>query len=235
MQLKAIKQITGVIRLRSGLHIGAGRDTVEIGGLDQPIIKNPVTGAPYIPGSSLKGKMRSLLETSIFASNPATSASILAGKPCECGKKGCPACTLFGSHKAPQNCDSELGPTRILVRDANLTPESEKLFKNGRLPMEIKYENTINRVQGVAANPRPLERVPAGTTFALTIALKVFDSDMENGAHKKLLGHVWQGLKLIEMDALGGGGSRGNGQVSFENLQMDGASVDWDKVAVFEK
>ncbi len=101
--------------------------------------------------------------------------------------------------------------------------------------MEIKYENTINRVQGVAANPRPLERVPAGTTFALTIALKVFDSDMENGAHKKLLGHVWQGLKLIEMDALGGGGSRGNGQVSFENLQMDGASVDWDKVAVFEK
>lgn len=231
MQLKTIRQITGIIRLRSGLHIGAGKDTVEIGGLDQPIIKHPVTGAPYIPGSSLKGKMRALLETSIFADNPETSASILAGKPCECGKKDCPACTLFGSHQAPQKCDSDLGPTRILVRDANLTPESEEQFKNGRLPMEIKYENIINRVQGVAQHPRPLERVPAGTSFVLTIALKVFDIDTD----KNLLKHVWQGLKLIEMDALGGGGSRGNGQVSFEQLQIDGESVDLSAVAVFEK
>ena len=229
MQLKAIRQITGVIHLRSGLHIGAGKDTVEIGGLDQPIIKHPVSGAPYIPGSSLKGKMRALLETSIFSANPDTRTSVLAGKPCECGKKGCPACTLFGSHNAPQKCDPDLGPTRILVRDANLTPECEEQFKNGRLPMEIKYENIINRVQGVAEHPRPLERVPAGTAFVLNIALKVYDGDRA----EDLLQHVWQGLKLIEMDALGGGGSRGNGQVRFGELQVDGEAVDLDKVAVF--
>ena len=239
MQLKAIKQITGIIRLRSGLHIGAGKDTVEIGGLDQPIIKHPVTGAPYIPGSSLKGKMRALLETSVFFQNPGTNASILGldktgkvnGEPCGCGKKDCPACTLFGAHKAPKECDPDLGPTRILVRDANLTQESEEQFKSGRLPMEVKYENIINRIQGVAEHPRPLERVPAGTSFTLTIALKVFDTDVES----ELLKHVWQGLKLIEMDALGGGGSRGSGQVSFEDLQLDGMPVDLHAVAVFEK
>ncbi len=232
MQLTAIKQITGIIRLVSGLHIGAGKDSVEIGGLDQPIIKHPITGAPYIPGSSLKGKMRALLETSVFFDNPKTQQSVLAGKPCECGEKDCPACTLFGSHQAPQKCDPDLGPTRILVRDANLTPESEEQFKNGRLPMEIKYENIINRVQGVAEHPRPLERIPAGTTFVLDIALKVFDGDEV----EKLLEYVWQGLKLIEMDALGGGGSRGNGQVRFEELKLDGEPVPpLDTVAIFDK
>ena len=97
--------------------------------------------------------------------------------------------------------------------------------------MEVKYENIINRIQGVAEHPRPLERVPAGTSFTLTIALKVFDNDVES----ELLKHVWQGLKLIEMDALGGGGSRGSGQVSFEDLQLDGMPVDLHAVAVFEK
>lgn len=230
MQLIAIKQITGTILLRSGLHIGAGRDTVEIGGLDQPIIKHPVSGAPYIPGSSLKGKMRALLETSIFFTRPDTQKSVLEGKPCECGRKDCPVCTLFGSHQAPKDCDPDLGPTRILVRDANLTPECEEQFKNGRLPMEVKYENIINRVQGVAEHPRPLERIPAGTAFVLSMALKVFDGDKA----EELLQHVWQGLKLVEMDALGGGGSRGNGQVRFEELKLDGEAVDLDKVAVFD-
>lgn len=231
MQLTTIRQITGIIRLRSGLHIGAGRDTVEIGGLDQPIIKHPITGAPYIPGSSLKGKMRALLETSIFFKNQGTQDSVLKGKPCECGKKDCPACTLFGSHQAPQKCDPDLGPTRILVRDANLTPEYEEHFKNGRLPMEIKYENIINRVQGVAEHPRPLERIPAGTEFILSMALKVYDGDRA----EELLRHVWQGLKLVEMDALGGGGSRGSGQVRFEDLRLDGEAVDLETVAVFER
>ena len=228
MQLINIKKIKGTIRLLSGLHVGAGKDSVEIGGLDQPIIKHPITGSPYIPGSSLKGKMRALLETSIFFANQNTRDSVLKGKPCECGQKGCPACTLFGSHKAPKDYDPQLGPTRLLVRDAYLTDDCEKQFKNGRLPMEIKYESTIDRVQGTAT-PRPLERIPAGTTFVLNIALKVFDGDEAD----ELLQHVWQGLKLVEMDALGGGGSRGNGQVRFEQLQLDGKAVDLDTVAIF--
>ena len=90
MRLIAIKEIHARIRLRSGLHIGAGKDNVEIGGLDQPIIKNPLTNEPYIPGSSLRGKMRSMLETSVLMKNPDTAKAVKAGKPCGCGKPGCP-------------------------------------------------------------------------------------------------------------------------------------------------
>lgn len=228
MKLINIREITGIIRLRSGLHIGAGKDSVEIGGMDQPIIKDPITQAPYIPGSSLKGKMRSLLETSLFMKNVATRTAVMSGKPCSCGKKGCPACTIFGTHAAPQDCDPDLGPTRLLMRDATLTPESMSLFQSGRLPLEVKYENIIHRVKGVAEHPRPLERVPAGTCFDLNIAFRVYEGDSKN-----LLDWVYKGLKLIELDALGGGGSRGSGQVVFENLKIDGQSIDLNQIAVF--
>lgn len=228
MRLVAIKNITGVIRLRSGLHIGAGKDTVEIGGMDQPIIRDPVSRAPYIPGSSLKGKMRSLLETSVFMQNPDTRKSVMDGYPCKCGKKTCPACTIFGSHAAPKDCDDDLGPSRLLVRDACLTDTYRELFANGLLPMESKTENIIHRVKGVAEHPRPLERVPAGTCFGLCMAFRVYEGDSD-----ALLDYVWKGLKLIELDALGGGGSRGSGQVVFENLQADGQPVSLEGIRAF--
>lgn len=229
MKLVHIRELTGSIRLRSGLHIGAGKDSVEIGGMDQPIIKDPVTRAPYIPGSSLKGKMRSLLETSVFMKNEGTRRSVMDnGKPCSCGKKGCPACTIFGAHAAPQKCEAGLGPTRLLVRDATLAPEYMELFKQGRLPMEVKNENIINRVTGVAEHPRPLERVPAGTCFTLNIAFRVYEGDADD-----LFDWVLKGLKLIELDAIGGGGSRGNGQVVFEDLQLDGAPVNFAALRAF--
>lgn len=228
MKLVNIREITGVIRLRSGLHIGAGKDSVEIGGMDQPIIKDPVTLAPYIPGSSLKGKLRSMLETSVFMRSEGTRKAVMDGKPCNCGKKGCPACTIFGSHAAPQACDPDLGPTRLLMRDAMLTPEYMELFQTGRLPMEVKNENIINRIKGVAEHPRPLERVPAGTCFTLNIAFRVYEGDSE-----ELLDWVFKGLKLIQLDAIGGGGSRGNGQVVFEQLQIDGRPISLDDITAF--
>lgn len=229
MKLIKIRQLTGIIRLRSGLHIGAGKDSVEIGGMDQPIIKDPVTHAPYIPGSSLKGKLRSLLETSVFMKNEGTRSSIMNdGKPCSCGRKGCPACTIFGAHAAPQDCEDGLGPTRLLMRDAPLTSEYMDMFQNGRLPMEVKNENIINRIKGVAEHPRPLERVPAGTCFALNIAFRVYEGDSE-----ELFQWVLKGLKLMELDALGGGGSRGSGQIVFENLQLDGSPVSLSDITVF--
>ena len=228
MKLTNIKEITGIIRLRSGLHIGAGKDSVEIGGMDQPIIKDPVTQAPYIPGSSLKGKLRSLLETSVFMKNEGTRRAVMDGKPCDCGKKGCPACTIFGAHAAPQDCDDDLGPTRLLMRDATLTKEYMDLFQSGRLPMEVKNENIINRLKGVAEHPRPLERVPAGTCFTLNIAFRVYEGDSED-----LLDWVLKGLKLIQLDAIGGGGSRGNGQVVFEDLKIDGKPVSLDSITAF--
>lgn len=229
MKLCAIHTITGQIRLRSGLHIGAGKDTVEIGGLDQPIVKDPLSGAPYIPGSSLKGKMRSLLETAVFMSrSDATRTAVTKGTPCDCGLPSCPICTLFGAHKAPTQCDPLLGPTRMLVRDAYLTPEFAKLFHAGRLPMEIKNENSIHRVNGVADNLRPLERVPAGVCFELNIALKVYENDAPD-----LKDWIFKGLRLVELDALGGCSSRGCGQVEFKDLAMNGERIDLYAISAF--
>lgn len=219
MKLCAIHAITASIRLQSGLHIGAGKDTVEIGGLDQPIIKDPLSGKPYIPGSSLKGKMRSLLETAVFMgrSEETRRAITTNGSPCDCGHRSCPVCTLFGAHKAPGKCDDDLGPTRMLVRDAPLSMECSDSFRKGKLPMEIKYENTIHRVRGVADHPRPLERVPAGVRFDLNIALKVYEGD-----DPSLMDWIFRALKLVELDALGGCSSRGCGQVVFRDIRVDG-------------
>ena len=153
----------------------------------------------------------------------------MEGKPCNCGHRSCPICTLFGSHKSPGECDQDLGPTRLLVRDALLCAEDFQRFNEGRLPMEIKYENIINRVTGEAKHPRPLERVPANVRFDLNIALKIYEGDEE----AKLLAWVYKALKLVEMDALGGGSSRGSGQVSFENLCLDGQPVDFAAIKVF--
>ena len=225
MKIEKIISITGTTKLVTGLHIGAGKDSIEIGGLDQPIIKHPLTGEPYIPGSSFKGKMRSLLENFKFIDNPETRKWLSDGKPCGCGKIGCPACTIFGPHS--NNQEPNLGPSRIIIRDCMLTFEFHERFRNGKLPMEVKYENIINRVKGVAEHPRPLERVPAGVEFGLNISFKVFENDSDD-----LLEYVFQGLKLIELDALGGGSSRGNGQVSFVDLKCDGQEVNLDTITL---
>lgn len=215
MELEKIRKITGIIHLQSGLHIGAGKDAVEIGGLDNPIIKNPLNNQPYIPGSSLKGKMRSLLEALLMAERPETRKFIEAGKPCQCGRRDCPICLIFGV-SGSANKDSDIGPTRVLVRDSPLEEKCAELFKGGELPMEIKYENAINRLNGVA-NPRPLERVPAGVEFSLNIAFRVYNGDPPN-----LMDWLLKAMKLVELDALGGGGSRGCGEIRFMNIYIDG-------------
>lgn len=215
MRLIEILEIQGVIVLQSGLHIGAGKDRVEIGGLDNPIIKNSLTNAPYIPGSSLKGKMRSLLEASRIGFCDETRKDYMQGLPCGCGKKSCPICVVFGASTTSNEVKAKLGPTRLLVRDSQLAPEDETLFKNGDLRMEIKYENSINRCTG-KANPRPLERVPAGVSFRLSMALRKYDEDQED-----YLSFLLKGLKLVELDALGGCGSRGCGETRFRNIAVN--------------
>ena len=207
MKLEKVRTIEGRIRVETGLHIGASSENIEIGGLDNPIIKDPLPGsnAPYIPGSSLKGKLRSLVEIKEgrYASNE------------------CPVCPVFGTSAAKR---FESGPTRVVVRDAYLSAfryndvlESwSERFKNGDLPMEIKYENAINRITG-EANPRPLERVPAGVEFDFNIAFKVFEGDPED-----YFTTVLKGMRMLELDALGGAGSRGCGQIKFINIVIDG-------------
>lgn len=223
MKLNKIVTLKGTIRLVTGLHIGAGKDNIEIGGLDLPIMKNPRTKAPYIPGSSIKGKMRSMLEVTQLAGTEGVKPRISTeGAPCGCGK--CLVCDLFGAHAAA----TELGnkkPTRLLVRDAVLTEDFQELFENDELPMEIKYENTINRITGIA-NPRPLERVPAGVKFEFELAIKIFEGDNE----EKFKEVIEKGLKLLELDGLGGHVSRGCGQVKFEELTFNGKEFDLEQV-----
>jgi CRISPR-associated protein Csm3 len=179
--------IKGKILLKTGLHIGAGSETIQIGGMDNPIIKSPLKEYPYpyIPGSSLKGKMRSLLEWQ--AGKFGTKRGNENG-PCDCGQ--CAICRMFGTAGSEE---STQGPTRIIIRDAFPTSESIARLQGmqqekGLLYAEEKYENTIDRVRGTSKNLRSAERVPAGIDFDFEIVLRVFDDDNEQEMlNKKLL------------------------------------------------
>jgi len=224
MQLKDYKIIKGKIILKTGLHIGGSAETIEIGGMDNPVIKNPLTGEPYIPGSSVKGKMRSLLEwkTGNISGN---------GDPHQwCNKRDCPICRIFGT----SSDKAEIGPTRLIVRDAFLSEESRENVKNqGRLLTEEKYENTINRITA-RANPRSIERVPAGISFEFEMVYRIFDIDNVQKTDGDLYNYVLHGLKFIEQDTLGGSGSRGCGQVEFIDLTDEkGNSIDLNNIGEF--
>lgn len=212
MRLEKVKTIKGKILVMTGLHIGASNSNIEIGGLDNPIIKDPLpgSGAPYIPGSSLKGKLRSLIETK---EGKYVKDGKRKGNPCDCGDKDCPVCPVFGTSAATRSAD--LGPTRVVVRDSHLAKKWKDKFENGDLPMEVKYENAINRITG-EANPRPLERVPAGVEFDLNITFKVFEGDPDS-----YFKTIVQAMRLLELDALGGAGSRGCGQIKFIEITID--------------
>lgn len=202
-----IKKIRGKIYLKTGLHIGGGTEGIEIGGIDNPVIKDPKTGYPYIPGSSLKGKIRSLLELH------EDKFDKQKGGPCNCGD--CKICKTFGN----TNKDSKVGVTRAIFRDAFLDDESIELLKQRNiLATEAKMENTIDRIKGRALNPRQSERVIAGLSFNFEIAVRIFKED---GDGKEITDLLQEGLKLLEKDALGGSGSRGYGKIQFKDLYLD--------------
>lgn len=211
--------IKGTIRVKTGLHVGAGNDRIEIGGMDNPIIRNPVDNMPYIPGSSIKGKMRSLLELAY------DKVAISEGKPCSCGSSLCPICRVFGTAIDRKNDKeaSSRGPTRIIVRDAPLSEESKIKLKAN--VVEEKNENNLNRITA-EATPRPVERIVPGAEFDFEIAYRVFDIDGDKGEVDMQFyrSTVLGGLALLQRDYLGGGGSRGNGRIEFRNL-VDGTGT----------
>ncbi len=204
--LKLLKhvRIAGTIECLTGLRIGGAKDDIEIGGMDNPIIRDPRTRMPYIPGSSLKGKLRSALEYRYCSSN------IQRGEPCGCAGENCVVCRLFGPHKKPNHT---LGPTRVLVRDARM----QAAEADSDRWIEVKTENMIDRRTGVATNPRPVERVVPGAKFDFEISVRIFEGDDE----KKLIATVREGLGLIESEYLGASGSRGYGKVRFDYALAD--------------
>lgn len=209
-----ILTLAGHIELLSGLHIGGGDDTMKIGGIDNQVIKDINTNKPYIPGSSLKGKMRSLLEWNFglvgISNGDPFSPKFLNDPVFNDEKKKENAINVIKIFGASGEDASNFGITRISVGDGSLVEEGLKMS-------EAKYENVIDRKSGTAQHPRQTERVPAGVKFNYNIKLKVLDGDDEISL-KQI---IEKGLELVENDYLGGNGSRGYGRVIFSN------KIDW--------
>jgi CRISPR-associated protein Csm3 len=221
------------LRCITGLHIGGTDEGFEIGGIDNPVIKDPMTGYPYIPGSSLKGKMRSLLEWADkivkFSTDKTGNPT---GKLCDCGT--CDVCIVFGCSAATISNE----PTRLTVRDSypkglfendGKRKEEDKITEGTiadwktnlgeKIYTEAKTENAIDRLTS-AANPRSMERIPADSVFEVEIVFDLYRPD-----DTARLKRIFEGMMLLEDSALGGGGSRGSGKVKFENFRILKRSV----------
>ena len=227
--------LEGEIQCQTGLHIGAGKGSLEIGGADNPVVKDAF-GVPYIPGSSLRGRLRSLLEQTLGLAVPSELVYLSKRKGQEVrihhsDRPDDDVCVLFGRN--PGRVEKVSGetieavtatPARLTVYDAPLVLESITPQMRENLDdelTELKSENAVDRITS-QANPRTLERVPAGARFRLRIVLDVLCNE-----DKPLVARVAEGLRLLEDDSLGGGGSRGNGRVAFSGLNLIWRSKDY--------
>lgn len=233
-------ELSGELLCESGLHIGASKENLEIGALDSPVVRDPISNEPYIPGSSLKGKLRALLEKATLECLPnwngGTRSNPVWRHECRHWDKGttkgerqfeypgspnCEVCRLFGS------TGDKNYPARLKVRDLPLLDDSRKeldQLDTGLYLTEWKFENSIDRVTS-AANPRNLERVPRGTKFEFSMIYDVEDlqtlqADLEN---------LKLAVRILEDDALGGHGSRGYGWVKLEFEPTTAKKIDWYK------
>lgn len=204
------------IELKTGMHIGGIKEAVKIGGTDAPVIrsykrlneqKDPEY-MPIIPGSSLKGKLRSLLD--IKEGHIDKNKDI---KTCpdakENGGEPCPICTLFGIGASDKT--KEFIKSRLVFRDAYPTKETMDWWNSTEEIVEgteVKGENVINRITSTA-NPRFIERVPAGSKFDGEIILSIYEKDKEEELKAKLE----EGIELLKDSYLGGSGSRGYGKI----------------------
>ena len=211
--------LSGQIKALTGLHIGGSPSALAIGGVDLPVIRNPLNQEPYIPGSSLKGKMRSLWEKATGAKQNRSIGKGVTIHACEAKPEyeKCRVCQIYGTLG---QSDSAF-PTRIVVRDVPLDSNSMKDAKTDLPFSEVKWEAAIDRVTS-AATPRQIERVPAGAIFKeMQIVFNIYNPD----DHKRFM-DVLTALQLVEDDYLGGHGSRGSGRVAFETLKLTCKSAD---------
>lgn len=206
MELKKKIKYTGELTLITGLHVGGTNTSLGIGGVDSAIVRNPVDNLPYIPGSTIKGKLRSLLEMKYGYTadgKPTTDPNNEVGR-------------LFGT----ANGNKGGSRSRLIVRDAFLDKTKSPKFENADLYYaESKTENAIDRIK-VKSNPRTIERVPAGAVFGINLVLDIYEGDDE----AKLKETLQHGIRLLEADYLGGNGSRGYGQVAIK--WIDGTPQD---------
>jgi len=204
MLLKGYAPLSAVLRLKSGLHIGAATAKDVGKGEPLPVMKSAIRNLPYIPGSSLKGKMRCLLEISYGRTKN--------GSPCSCGE--CQICLLFGSGSSETTNE----PTRLIFRDCPLTSESAGMID--KVGLENKPGVSIDRKTGMARRGAlfPMERIPEGSEFDFQISCRVFEKDDIESVKKWLM----VGLYLLEQDSIGGSGTRGSGHIEFDKIKFDG-------------
>ena len=205
MKLDGHKIIEGQIHCLNGLKIGGTKEAVGMGETDNPVIRHPITRLPYIPGSSLKGKIRSIMEISDANTNTQKS-----GRPCDCGR--CDVCRLFGCGNAQNSTE----PTRLIFRDAMLDKASEQELEEA-LPgsfVEVKTEIQMDRLAGKAQRGalRQQERIPAGAKFNFSISMRIFAEDSAE-ARKRFMKKLAGAFEMLENEYIGGNGTRGYGQV----------------------
>jgi CRISPR-associated protein Csm3 len=228
--LKGKVIITGQIITKTGLHIGGAAAGLDIGGIDNPIIRHPVTREPYIPGSSLRGKMRSLLDRRFGKPlNQMIQAKPPVVRVHECDRETdyvtCEVCQIFGVTPGGERKSwTKLKPTRLLIRDTGLDKGNNEKLLAAKLDLpftEVKWEATIDRITA-AAVPRQNERVPAETVFGpFEFIYNLYDINGTGVADDVAwLVHVFKAMELLEDDYLGGYGSRGTGKVAFEEIDV---------------
>lgn len=194
--------IKGEIEVVTGLHIGGTGTYSAIGAVDSPVIRDSVSGDPIIPGSSLKGKMRSLLQNT-FGASPSHS------------KDHPEVIRLFGRGGGK---DQEAIPSRLKFSDCFINEKRKDELKAANIRLtEVKTENTIDRLKS-QANPRQIERVVRGLIFDFELiydALENKEDEVEQDFK-----NISKAIKLLENDYLGGHGSRGSGRIIFKKLEV---------------
>ena len=233
--------ISGLISCRSGIFIGGAEDTLQIGGVDKSVIRNPLTGEPYIPGSSLKGKLRSITERIVKDEN---NRPLRADRPGgdkeskvwrhECNDfndaKTCQLCRIFGSTGRTGANDNY--PGALLVRDSALSNKVD-LMSDGFPIIETKMENSIDRLTS-AAHPRTFERVPASAKFVFELIYRVETLEPESNNTPKVdservqidIANLLNAMDILEKDGLGGNISRGYGKVEFEITEFHSYDIN---------
>lgn len=210
MKINKKVKISGVLTTKSELSIGGTRNSIGIGASDNPIVKNPLTGQPYIPGSSLKGKMRALMEMAGLAKGNLRKENKKTGEvfysACSCGKDDCMVCKLFGSLNGKSI-------TRVLFRDMHLT----ETFENKNV-VSVASNTAIDRQTGRAlkGSLRDTEHVVEGVEFNYEIEILVMDTDKE----EELVKLVEMGMQMVQATNLGAKGSAGFGHIDF-NMDKD--------------
>lgn len=212
-------RFSGNLEVESGLHIGASSAFAAIGAIDSPVIKDPVTNLPIIPGSSLKGKMRTLLARSYNQR--------IAETPNDDDER---ICRLFGASTGGGRDGQSPIAGRLIFRDSFLANKDELMDKGLSTFTEDKFENTINRTTMIAS-PRQIERVVRGSKFAFELIYDVVDPTEVDEDLEMILA----GLKLLEFDYLGGSGSRGYGKVAFKDLKAETVFGNFDVEALNQK